>query len=194
MRALVFVADLICFASFGWAMLRHFGRAGKPKPGMIVTASVVPVFAGVNLEALLTRPLAYPSIAILLYAAGGALFWFAIAATRGRGLAACFQRQAPSAVVCCGPYRAIRHPFYCAYTLVWAGGFAATGWWPLAAIALFMASLYVSATRKEEADFLASPRQTEYRAYMRRTGRFVPRVGRGRSLDPSDKGEEIANK
>jgi protein-S-isoprenylcysteine O-methyltransferase Ste14 len=179
MRATLLFADLFCFTSFGWAMLRHFERAGKPKPGMALTASVVPVFAALNVMALLTRPLVYPAAALLLYGAGGLLFWLAIAATHGRGLAACFQCDVPQAVVNSGPYRMIRHPFYSAYTLVWAAGFAATGWWPLAAIAIFMAGLYTTAARQEEAGFLRSPQGPVYRVYQERTGRFLPRLHGG---------------
>jgi hypothetical protein len=90
MRAAVFCADVLCFAGFGWAMLRHFQRAGKAKPGMILIGAIVPVFAALHLAALLTRPVPRPLPAIMLYAASAALFWSAIAATRGRDLAACF--------------------------------------------------------------------------------------------------------
>jgi protein-S-isoprenylcysteine O-methyltransferase Ste14 len=179
MRTILVFADFICFASFGWAMLRHFERAGKPQPGMILTVSVVPVFAGVNLVSLLLRPLAHPWIAFVSYAAGAALFWLTVAATRGRKLAACFQGHVPATFLHTGPYRFIRHPFYTAYTIVWASGFVATGWWPLAIIAVFMGSLYACAAHKEELGFLRSSLGEEYRVYMRRTGRFLPRGGRG---------------
>jgi len=157
-------------------MLRHFERAGKPKPGMALTAAVVPVFAGLQLYALLAKPLAQPAWALILYIAGGALFWSAIAATRGRKLAACFQPRIPPAVVRTGPYRAIRHPFYTAYTLVWIGGFAATGWWPLGVTAVFMAGLYAVAARFEELAFLRSSLAAEYRCYMRSVGGLLPRI------------------
>jgi protein-S-isoprenylcysteine O-methyltransferase Ste14 len=176
MRTAVFCADLICFAGFAWAMLRHFQPAGKPRPGMILTGAIVPVFAALHLAALFTRPVPFPLTAIALYAASAALFWSAVAATRGRHLSACFQRQVPPALVRTGPYRRIRHPFYLAYTLTWIAGFVATGWWPLALTAIFMASLYLQAARQEERCFLESPLQAEYRRYMQGAGRFVPRV------------------
>src|SRR5262249_20763898 len=105
--------------SFGWAMLRHFRRAGPPKPGMLLTGAAVPVFAAVHLTGILTRPLAHSVAALLLYAGSMALFWSAVAATRGRKLAACFQEDVGNAVVRAGPYRSIRHPFYTAYSLTW---------------------------------------------------------------------------
>jgi protein-S-isoprenylcysteine O-methyltransferase Ste14 len=176
-RITLLIAALASFASFGWGMLRHFERRGKPKPGMLLTVIVVPVFAAIHIKGLLSKPLAIPLMAIFLYLAGVALFWFAVAATRGRGLAACFQGQVPGQVVHAGPYRVIRHPFYASYLLAWIAGFAATGWWPLALIAIAMAGMYAYAARQEERCILSSPLREEYRDYMRRTGRFLPGKG-----------------
>ncbi|MBV8847109.1 MAG: hypothetical protein JO307_30235 [Bryobacterales bacterium] len=175
MKWILFFAALGCFASFGWGMLRHFRRDGKPSPGMILTAAAAPLFAAMHVFALLEKPLMCPLLAGSIYLAGAALFWRAVAATRGHDLAACFQHHAPAAVVRGGPYRFVRHPFYCAYTLVWIGGWAATGWLPLAFAAIFMASLYICATLREEREFLGSPRRDAYLSYMQTTGRFFPK-------------------
>lgn len=180
MRTILLLANVSCFASFGWAMLRHFEPAGKPKPGMIFTASVVPIFASLHVVSLIARPLEWPLIALILYALAITLFWLAVAATRGQKLAACFQGRVPPTIVRTGPYRAIRHPFYTAYTLVWMAGFMATGWGPLAAIAILMASLYASVARAEETGLLSSSLGSEYRAYIQATGRFLPRLRSGR--------------
>jgi protein-S-isoprenylcysteine O-methyltransferase Ste14 len=171
------MADVICFAGFGWAMLRHFRRAGPPKPAMVLTGLCVPGFAAVNLIGVLTRPLAQPAAALLLYTAGMALFWSAIAATRGKNFAACFQEQVGSTVVRVGPYRSIRHPFYTSYILTWLAGFAATGWWPAGAISAVMACVYQCAALQEERSFLRSPLREEYSRLMQQTGRFLPRLG-----------------
>jgi protein-S-isoprenylcysteine O-methyltransferase Ste14 len=178
MRKLVFLLDLSCFASFGWAMLRHFRRGGPPKLALALTAGSVPVFATVNLAAVLTRPLACPAAALVLYTGSLTLFWSTVAATRGRNLSPCFQGQLPAAVVCTGPYRLIRHPFYTSYILTWAGGFAATLWWPTAAITVIMAGVYCGAARQEERSFLRSNLGEVYGRFMRVTGRFLPRLMR----------------
>lgn len=176
MRILLFSACTACFASFGWAMSRHFDPAGKPKPGMAFTAAVAPLVAILHLVSLLARPFLFPLAALSFYLAGGAVFWLAVAATRQRGLAACFQRRVPAALVSVGPYRFIRHPFYTAYILAWTAAFVATGWWPLGFSVLFLAVLYVCAARKEEQDFLRSPLREQYLLYARTTGRFLPRI------------------
>ena len=176
MRILLVSMCAACFASFAWAMLRHFDPAGKPKPGMAFTAAVVPLIATLPLLSLLARPFLFPLAALSFYVAGGALFWLAVAATRQRGLAACFQRRVPSGVVSVGAYRFIRHPFYTAYMLAWTAAFIATGWWPLGFSMLFLTILYICAARKEEHDFLRSPLREEYLLYARTTGRFLPRM------------------
>jgi protein-S-isoprenylcysteine O-methyltransferase Ste14 len=157
-------------------MARHFQIAGKRKPGTLFTGVAAAIFAGLHLWAILGRELLGPFTALACYAAGAILFWSAIAATRGRQLPACFQRRAPVAVVSEGPYRFIRHSFYVSYSFVWVAGFAACRWWPLAVSVLVMGAVYYSAARQEERDLLEGPLCEDYRAYMLRTGAFLPRL------------------
>jgi len=149
MRLTLFLANVACFASFGWGMLRHFGRGGKPRAGMMAAAAMGPVFAGIHLAAIATRPLARPGMALVLYVGGAGLFWWAVRATRGCGLGACFQGIVPAVVVRAGPYRWMRHPFYTSYMLVWVAGWVATGWGLLGGIAGIMACVYGAAARGE---------------------------------------------
>lgn len=175
MHTAVFLADVACFAGFGWAMVGHFRPAGKPRAGMLFTAATVPVFAALHLWAIFTKPLPGAPLGLILYAAGAGLFWQTIAVTRGLNLAACFQGAVPERIVCTGPYHFIRHPFYVSYLLVWIGGFAATGWWPLAVTAIVMGTVYYRAARQEEHAFLNSQHAAAYSNYMRKIGAFVPR-------------------
>src|SRR5581483_10969950 len=114
-----------------------------------------------------------PLVALALYAASAALFWWSVAVTRGK-LAACGSDSICTEVITQGPYRYIRHPFYAAYDLAWLAGFAATGWWPLAVTAAVMGALYESFAQAEERAFLSSPLAGHYAAYRRRTGHYVP--------------------
>jgi len=77
-----------------------------------------------------------------------------------------------------GPYRWVRHPFGAGYLL---GALAA----PIAIndvrmflIALPLVALTLAAAFREERVWLSSPRADEYRAYRKRTGMFIPFVGR----------------
>jgi protein-S-isoprenylcysteine O-methyltransferase Ste14 len=79
-------------------------------------------------------------------------------------------------LVTTGPYRWVRHPFYSSLALsVLANSLAAANWFLfVTGSLLFM--LLVIRTRREEANLVAGFGD-EYRKYMQRTGRFVPRIG-----------------
>jgi protein-S-isoprenylcysteine O-methyltransferase Ste14 len=74
-----------------------------------------------------------------------------------------------------GPYRWIRHPLYDAVLLLTGGIGLAAGNWFIFAIGLLVFAVIALRTRTEERNLLArfGP---EYRSYMQRTGRFIPRL------------------
>ena len=77
-----------------------------------------------------------------------------------------------------GPYRWVRHPFYGAVALLVLGfSLAAANWFILLAGALSVALLVVRTAREEQE--LVARFGDDYRDYMRRTGRFFPRLGGG---------------
>ena len=75
-----------------------------------------------------------------------------------------------------GPYRWVRHPFYGSVTLVLLGlSLVASSGFLLLAGAVVV-TLLVIRTRREE-DHLVRRFGDDYRKYMNRTGRFLPRWG-----------------
>jgi protein-S-isoprenylcysteine O-methyltransferase Ste14 len=75
-----------------------------------------------------------------------------------------------------GPYRWVRHPFYdCVALCVLANSVVAANWFLFSTGGLAV-GLMVVRTRKEEEKLLARFGDA-YRAYMERTGRFLPRLG-----------------
>lgn len=73
-----------------------------------------------------------------------------------------------------GPYRWVRHPFYvCAGLLILASSLVAANWFIFAGIAVFLILISMR-TRTEEANLVARFGDG-YRAYMERTGRFLPK-------------------
>ena len=77
-----------------------------------------------------------------------------------------------------GPYRWVRHPFYlCVLLLVLSLGLVAANWFMLAA-GVVLVTMLVVRTRIEEEKLLARFGDP-YRAYLERTGRFLPGSGRG---------------
>lgn len=72
-----------------------------------------------------------------------------------------------------GPYRWVRHPFYgCLALFVVSLGLAAANWFVLAG-GVVVLSLLAARTRIEEEQLLARFGDP-YRAYLQRTGRFLP--------------------
>jgi len=93
----------------------------------------------------------------------------------GRNLTDTVVTRADSHLVTSGPYRYVRHPFYVAFALGVLGfGLAAANWFLLVSACLPLAFI-VARTRIEEAK-LVERFGDEYRQYMRRVGRFWPRV------------------
>jgi protein-S-isoprenylcysteine O-methyltransferase Ste14 len=75
-----------------------------------------------------------------------------------------------------GPYRWVRHPFYGSVTLfLLALSLIAANWFLLLTGAVVV-TLLVIRTRREE-DHLVRRFGDDYRRYMNRTGRFLPRWG-----------------
>jgi len=76
-------------------------------------------------------------------------------------------------LVTSGPYRWVRHPFYdCVALCVLANSLAAANWFLFLTGGLVF-GLIIVRTRKEEENLLARFGEA-YRAYMQRTGRFLP--------------------
>jgi len=112
--------------------------------------------------------------------AGGAcgpLFLAWTLASLGRNLTDTVVTRAQATLVTHGPYRWVRHPFY-----------VATGWlmlsvsvlaanWAIGASCLLVLLLLALRTPKEE-QMLIERFGDEYRQYMAKTGRFLPRLPR----------------
>jgi protein-S-isoprenylcysteine O-methyltransferase Ste14 len=135
------------------------------------------VFAVVHLAAILLTPAITPLRAVcgaLLYLSALALFWWAISANASRPLSAAFSPDPPAHLMDEGPYRFIRHPFYCSYLLTWTAGVVATAQlWLLPTLAVMLV-IYVRAATIEEQKFTDSPLAETYENYRTRTGRFLP--------------------
>ena len=83
--------------------------------------------------------------------------------------------DAPQNIVTFGSYRYIRHPFYSSFLLALVAAFlAAPHWLTLLTLIGGFAILNVTAAG-EEKRLSASAFGEEYRQYMTRTGRFLPR-------------------
>ena len=106
--------------------------------------------------------------------AGGLLIW--TLRNLGRNLTDTVVTRREHTLVFSGPYRWVRHPFYDALTLaVLANSLTAANWFLLSSGGLLIVLIIVR-TRTEE-EKLVARFGDGYRAYMERTGRFLPRLG-----------------
>jgi len=79
-------------------------------------------------------------------------------------------------VVTAGPYRWVRHPFYCSVALAILANSVVAANVFLFVTGSLVVILLVIRTKKEE-DNLVARFGEEYENYMKRTGRFLPRLG-----------------
>ena len=150
-----------------WVLAVHYGS-------MVLAILQV---AGVLL--LTPRSDTFAAIGILMYLMSIALYLSAIEAAQRTRLQRSFvDHPLPDRLITDGPYRWVRHPFGSGYLL---GALAA----PMAIqdlrlylVAMPLVAATVLAAAREERVWLASPRGEEYRAYRRKTGMFIPFIGR----------------
>ena len=118
---------------------------------------------------------------ILLYTLAVAVFLSAIEAARRTRLQRSFiDFPLPDRLITEGPFTWVRHPFFLGYILGALAAPIAISSLGLTILALCMITTTVSAAVREERVWLESPRADQYREYRRRTGMFVPFIGRGR--------------
>ena len=123
--------------------------------------------AGASLNEAIATPFACGSIALIAYTIG----------THRVPLALWHQDDdAPRSIVTYGAYKHVRHPFYSAFLLALTGTLVACPHPATLACLVYAALVLDQTARKEERKLASSEFGDEYRAYLGRTGRFLPRV------------------
>jgi protein-S-isoprenylcysteine O-methyltransferase Ste14 len=86
------------------------------------------------------------------------------------------QLRAQHHLVTTGPYARMRHPLYTAMC-IWGTGLAlVTANWIFVALAAMVMAVFFTRVPREE-QMMIEKFGDEYRAYMRRTGKFWPKMG-----------------
>ena len=168
-----------CLASFGWGMRAFFAQPSGYTAGMRFTSALGIVCAIVDLTALAVirgAPVERVWGGDGIYVASLILFWWTVQANRAQRLSAIFSPDLPQHVVTTGPYRYVRHPFYSSYLLAWLAGAVITLHWAPIVVFAVMLVLYTRAAIAEENKFAQSTIASQYSAYRRSAGRFLPRL------------------
>jgi len=177
--SLVLAAFASCLLSFNWGMYRFFTLPDGSNTGI---DTIKLVGTGFGLGSMVGIPLlgvesaVTCAAALLLCGLSLALFWWAIRTNLRRPLSFAFSDDLPEHLVCEGPYRRIRHPFYTAYLLSWLVTPVATTE-PLMLLPFtVMAVIYTAAARGEERKFEATGLGEAYARYRAAAGMFWPRA------------------
>jgi protein-S-isoprenylcysteine O-methyltransferase Ste14 len=105
----------------------------------------------------------------------GLIYW--LFKSIGRGITPTSATRDDHTLVTTGPYRWVRHPLYTVGSSFFVSLGAMADNWFIASLGLLAFVLMASRTAREEAN-LIEKFGDEYRAYMRRTGRYLPRLRR----------------
>lgn len=167
---------------FAAGLTLYFERA--PRPPWVLTihyASMVLVLLGfIGVVVLPIRSDTWVAVAIGMYTLAIAIFLAAIEAAKRTRLQRSFvDHPLPDRLITDGPYKWVRHPFCTGYLLGALAGPVGIDHRGMFLIALPLAVISVAAAVREERVWLSGSRADEYRDYRRRTGMFIPFIGRG---------------
>jgi protein-S-isoprenylcysteine O-methyltransferase Ste14 len=78
-------------------------------------------------------------------------------------------------LVTSGPYKFVRHPMYSALNFFFIGSSIVSSFWPFVVLVLIMILFFLRILDREEA-MMIEQFGDEYQTYMKRTGRYLPRL------------------
>ena len=186
---LILLIVLVIFAPHAiYRRLRSFTgeRLDRWQEGAIILfglrLSAVPVFFGIIAWLINPQWMAWSSLPLPVWArwigvavvvcAGLLLVW--AFHNLGRNLTDTVVTRRDHTLVTSGPYRYVRHPFYVTFVLGILGTSLLMANWFILLAGVFPFGFLLARTRIEERK-LVERFGNEYRDYMRRVGRFVPR-------------------
>ena len=189
LQLIAIALSIACFLSFFWAIQKLFRKDGATLPIQMKLLSALGSFFFIAQVISLSLLPAVPSfllqiIGISLFVIGLVLFWWAVPYARRAALKIAFLPNSPTELICDGPYRFVRHPFYASYLLFWVAGVFASQRWVLVVSVIVMGYFYISAMRREESEFLAGGVGGRYSDYMQSVGALVPRLNVFRPRSP----------
>ena len=179
---LLVAASAAAVGFFAAALTLYFERSPRPLWALAVHyASMVLALSGFfGVVFLPIRDDPWVAAAIAMYTVAIAIFLSAIEAAKRTRLQRSFvDHPLPDRLITDGPYKWIRHPFCTGYLLGALAGPVGIDHPVMFLIAAPLAAISIYAAVREERVWLSGSRADEYRGYRRRTGMFLPFIGRG---------------
>ena len=160
------LTSISCFGSFVWAVKKHFRSDRVIRPGMqavsFVSLAAIGWFLfrlqGDDVVWFWPLPLTMMFVSLIL-------FWWAVSETRVQRLTLAFDEDVPEFIYQTGPYRYVGHPFYNSYFLFWISTCLVTPGLFQWIVPLALGTAYLTAARREERKFAASPVAATYQRY-----------------------------
>lgn len=175
-------ASVATVVFFSGGLTLYFERS--PRPLWVVAvhylSMVLALLQCAAVIGLPTRSDPFVAIAIVMYTAAIVLFLSAIESAKRTRLQRSFvDYPLPDRLITDGPFKWVRHPFCSGYLLGGLAGPIAIDHWLPIVLAVPVVIVVIAAAVREEQVWLSSPaRSEEYREYRRRTGMFIPFIGR----------------
>jgi protein-S-isoprenylcysteine O-methyltransferase Ste14 len=113
------------------------------------------------------------ALAVVVYLLALALFWWAIKTAGELDFASSGVKEQ---IFTTGAFGLVRHPFYLSYIMVWVTSSVLLGSVYLWISCGVLIGLYIMSARQEEASIVKSEFGEPYKAYMRMTGMFLPKI------------------
>jgi len=172
-------AAVVVFFAAGLTL--YFERSPRPLWVMLVhyLSMVLAVAQGAVALFFEPRADAFAFVAIAMYLGAIVVFLSAIEAAQRTRLQRSFvDSPLPDRLITDGPFRWVRHPFCCGYLLGAVAGPIGIASPAAIAVAVPLVLVALAAAVRDERVWLSGSRAEEYREYRRRTGMFIPFIGR----------------
>jgi protein-S-isoprenylcysteine O-methyltransferase Ste14 len=166
---------------FAAGLTLYFERAPRPLWVRVVhyTSMVLALLQVAGVLFLTPRADGLVALGVVMYLGSVALYLAAIESAQRTRLQRSFvDHPLPDRLITDGPFRWVRHPFGTGYLLSALAAPVAIDDLRMIAVAVPLVAATVYAAIREEGVWLASSRADAYREYRKRTGMFIPFVGR----------------
>ena len=168
-------------AFFAVGLTLYFERTPRPRWVIVLhySSMALALLQAIGVTFLPARADPFVAAGIAMYTASLLLYLAAIESAKRTRLQRSFvDHPLPDRLITDGPYQWVRHPFGSGYLLGALAPVVAIADLRMVLIAIPLVAITIAAALREERVWLSSAHGDDYRSYRKRTGMFVPFIGR----------------